>query len=153
MKRRFWGVNLGLAIGIIGLVSWISSTLHPMPIDPMEAMLATLRFWCQLAYYLTTTLGCIAYKSLKRRKLGLGIPDRARQYVELGLLIISGLVLYFPGRVFYKMPRRSWEMLIENEPVSVLLPFVALAWVVLAYVIMWAKQPPLSVNANADPSA
>ena len=153
MKRRFWGVNLGLTIGIIGLLSWISSTLHPMPTDPMEFVLSTLRYWCQLAYCLITTLGCIAYKSLKRRKLGLGTPDRARQYVELGLLIMSGLVLYFPGRVFYKMPRRSWEMLIENEPVSILLPFVALAWVVLAYVIIWAKQPPPSVNPDADSSA
>ena len=139
MKRRFWGVNLGLTIGIIGLLSWVSSTLRPSPADPMEFVLSTLRFWSQMAYSLTITLGCIAYKSLKRRKLGLGTPHRARLYVELGLLIMSVFVLSFPYRVFDKVPLRYWDMIIMNEPASLLLPFVALAWVVVAYVIIWVK--------------
>lgn len=74
-------------------------------------------------------LGALAYRSLKRRRLGIKANSTARQIFEMAALVAAlALVL---------LQNRLADRLYQDPFSNVLVP----AWAVIAYAVIFFKQP------------
>jgi hypothetical protein len=115
MKRKFIGSTIALILGIIFLVSSISQiAIGKARADPLvgEVMI----------------LGSLAYRSLKKRRLGIVKSTYYRKVFEtLALILILALVIL----------QRDFKMRLINDPLAnFLIPF----WAFIAYGIFFFKK-------------
>ena len=130
MTHSFRGVNAGLVYGILLFLSWIASDPEPVLLKLFDDVFEPLEFWAQGTMSLTTVFGCIAYRSAKKRKLGLVTNLKIRKYIEIALLVISVYVAGFVRRAL-KASGLSWEQVLFEETGLILMPSITLCWVVV----------------------
>ena len=104
LDRRFLGSTIALLLGILGILSGLGNPQLSTSIAGAEM-----------------TLGALAYRSAKKRKLGLTRPSSSKRVAEIGALIaMIALVLFQTGVV-----RRMYEDPVPN----VMIPL----WGIIAY--------------------
>jgi hypothetical protein len=115
MKRKFIGSTIALILGIILLVSSISQiATGKIKADPLvgEVMI----------------LGSLAYRSLKKRRLGIVKSTYYRKVFEtLALILILALVIL----------QRDFKMRLINDPLA---NFLIPIWAFIAYGIFFFKK-------------
>lgn len=111
LDRRFLGSTIAILLGILGILSALA--------NPSNANIAGVEM----------TLGALAYRSAKKRRLGLTGPSASRRVAEIGALIAMVALVVFQTDVV----RRMYEDPVPN----VMIPL----WVVIAYLVVQFVPP------------
>lgn len=116
MKLKFLGSTIALILGVLSFLGAIgqigSGNVNANPIRGVVII-----------------LGALAYKSLKKRKLGIVKSTRTRQFLEtLALILILGLIVL----------QKDFKTQLANDPVP---NFVIPLWVFIAYGVFYFKKP------------
>lgn len=80
LRKRFWGVNAALVIGVLSLISGLSLIAQGQQTNNVEVGFVAI-------------CGAIAYKSVKKRRLGLKSPTKKAVVLENACLILIALVM------------------------------------------------------------
>ncbi len=118
MSDRFWGSMAALVIGGLSIVAGISQAGSGAPNSLDTAIGGSVM-----------VLGALAYRSLKRRRLGIKSDSTVRRGMEI-VIIAAALCLVVLQRGFL-------DRLYLNPVVSLLIP----AWVLIAYAVVFFKRP------------
>ena len=117
MKRNFIGSTIALILGILLFVGSVGqiSTGHSAHTSPLTGIVMIL--------------GSLAYKSLKKRRLGLVKSVNLRQIFEIvALVLIVAIVIL----------QKDLKTQIASEPVQ---NFVIPLWSLIAYGIIFIRNP------------
>ena len=129
MKRRSFWSGLMLAVGIYMCLMQGCDWLYNSPYRGH----ARTDFWLSVWGGLTLILGCLAYRSAKKHRLGIVPNLRFRRHLEIGALIAIPLL---PFALLRWSPIRLWEYLMtgHRSPVySGLQILIIPAWIYIAY--------------------
>ena len=116
MKTRFLGSTVTLILGILSFLGAISQIANKeSAVNPLAGIVMVL--------------GALAYKSLKKRRLGMVTSGLLRKCFEiLAMISIAALVLL----------QRDLKAQIETDPVpNIIIPL----WIFVAYGIWFFKEP------------
>ena len=148
MKRSFWGSNIALFFGLLMAVpvihdpsysshsyyEWGFKLRYFPRFDPRDYFTIgydyTVHNWGHLLTGAIMVLGSLAYKSVKKRRLGVAKKFiKGRKYLEIGALIVSALLPF----ILMRITPLAYILEFLSIDLTTFSPFIALMWVLGVY--------------------
>ena len=129
MRNTLWGSTAALIIGGLGIIAGISNVASRVPDSGDTAISGAV-----------AVLGALAYRSLKRRRLGVKPDTGARKGMETAFLVAALLLII--------LQKGFLDRLNRNPFVNLIVP----AWAIIAYAAVFFRRPRRSGGLNTEPT-